>query len=50
MSITNNAKLSTCQPTALKAALAASSNWSKAYTENTNLACAAGKSCVGAIL
>ncbi len=46
LTVQSNGALVTCQPDALKAALAAG-GWAKTYTQNGNLACT--KTCVGAV-
>ena len=39
LTVQGNAKLSSCQPDALKAALVAASGWNKAYNQSSNVTC-----------
>jgi hypothetical protein len=49
LNVSSNGLLPSCQPDALKAALVAASGWNKGYTQSSNLACVAPKTCSGAM-
>ena len=49
LTVNSNAKLPSCQPDALKAALVAAQAWNKAYSQSSNLACVSPKICSGAM-
>ena len=47
LTVQSNSLLSVCQPDALKTALVAAQAWAKTYTNKSNLACGAPKTCSG---